>query len=77
MTSAVLPLVVDDFAVVRKLAWHVKRNVAAQLGDIAYRCDDGVGERRCVRMDFDVQRHPVDALGVVDHQPTTNDFRMA
>src|SRR5436190_17888856 len=56
--SAVLPLVLNDLAVVRKLAGQVKSDVAAQLGDIAHRRDDGVGVRRFMRTDFDVQRHP-------------------
>src|SRR5437763_2935346 len=75
--SADLASVVDDLAVVRQLAGRMKRDLAAKLGDIADRRDDRFGARRLTRGHFDMQRHPVDAVRVVDDETAPHDLRMA
>src|SRR5690348_16338045 len=75
--SAVVATVVDDLAVVRKLAFRMEHDVAAKLGDVADRRDDSVGSRRSMRRYFDVQRHPVRTVDALDDEPAAHDLRMA
>src|SRR5438046_1754252 len=75
-TSVVLADIVDDLAVVGQLAGGVKRNFAAELGDLADRRNDRLGDRRSVVGHFDVQGHAVDALRIVDDESPPDDLRV-
>ena len=72
------PAVVAErhLAVVRELARSAKCDVAPKLRYVADGRDNRVGGRRRA-LGFDVERHPVGTVRIVDHEPGTQYFRMA
>src|SRR4051812_8586767 len=74
----VLPDIVDDFAVIRERARGFKRNIAAQITEVADRCRDGSRERQILRTcNLAMKRHAVGPFFIVpDDQPVLQYFRM-
>src|SRR5688572_27393967 len=68
MLLRILPQVLDDLAVVRKAAGRDELDLAAQLGDVADRCDDRLGESAGTLARLALQRHAVVAGLALDDE---------
>src|SRR5260370_22169514 len=76
-SSVVFAQIVDHPAVVRKLSGRVKRDLTAQLGNLAYRSDDRIGAGRAVARHLDVQYYAIAAVPIVDDEPRLADLHVS